>query len=99
MARHPWLLEEATAQYVSLGPRMEPTKRANFFATLEAIRSFAPGAAFDDRFIVTPISGEGSAHVKGNSVAPAAVAAGQSDITVHVLATCLMRAQGGPYRG
>jgi len=100
LSQRPWVLEEAGAQFMSLGARMQPTRRGNFFATITALRGYAPNAIVDDRFVASPLWSQAVINVRGSDTAPASVAAAQIDVTVHVLATWLMRARGGgPYRG
>jgi hypothetical protein len=95
----PWLFEEATAQFTALGPKMEPTRRANFVLTMRLIRRMAPNVVVDDRFVAGPLVVPGLIHVRGNDYVPPVIAAGQAEVTIHVLASWLMRERGGPYRG
>jgi hypothetical protein len=105
-AKRPWLLDETTAQFVSLGRQMQPTRHANFFATVEMIRRLVPGAIVDDRYVNGSLVSQGLFNVRGRDSVPpvvgavgvSAVASGQIDLTVHALATWLMRDRTGPYR-
>jgi hypothetical protein len=97
--RRPWVLEEATAQFLSLGPKMQPTRRANFLATVTMMRRFAPGAIFDDRFATHPVATQATTQVHAGESAPPPVATAIVDTTMHILATTLLADRGGPYRG
>jgi hypothetical protein len=97
-SRRPWLLGEASAQFVSLGPRMQPTRRANFFATLAAVRQLAPDAVFDDRFVTHPQTSSVALQVHGADAVPAVSTGATLDVTVHILAAWLQRDRSGPYR-
>ena len=97
--RRPWLLEEQTAQYVSLGPKMLPTRHQNFFATIDLVRDHAPRAVFDDRFVEHPLSSAALVQVRGSESATPSTFGANLDLTVQVLAQWMMRDRGGPYRG
>jgi hypothetical protein len=94
----PWLLEEATAQFVGLGRDMQPTRHGNFFATIAAMRRYAPNAVFDDRFVASPIISHGTVHLHGQATAPPQPPPALADLTVNILAATLSRDRGGPYR-
>jgi hypothetical protein len=98
-SRTPWLLDEATAQFRSLGASMQPTRRGNFLATLARVRQCAPHAIVDDRFVTYPRTSSVVLHVRGNDPAGPAPAGPGVDLMVHILAEWLMRDRGGPYRG
>jgi hypothetical protein len=97
-ARTPWLLDEATAQFLSLGARMQPTRRANFFTTITQLREHAPHAIVDDRFVTSPRTASVVLHVRGTDATPKVAAGASVDLVVHVLAEWLMRDGSGPYR-
>jgi hypothetical protein len=97
-ARTPWLLDEATAQFLSLGARMQPTRRANFFTTITQLREHAPHAIVDDRFVTSPRTASVVLHVRGTDATPKVAAGASVDLVVHVLAEWLMRDRSGPYR-
>ncbi len=97
-SRRPWLLEEGTAQFLSLGAAMQPTRRANFFTTLARIRDLAPHAIVDDRFVTSPRTASTVLHVRGTDATPKVAAGASVDLVVHILADWLMRDRGGPYR-
>jgi hypothetical protein len=98
-SRRPWVLEEATAQFLSLGPKMQPTRRANFLATVAMMRRFAPQAIFDDRFATHPVATHVTTQVHAGESAPPPAASVVVDTAVHILATMLLADRGGPYRG
>jgi hypothetical protein len=95
----PWLLEEATAQFRGLGPAMQPTRRANFLATVARVRQLAPHAVVDDRFVSHPRTAAVVVHVRGGETAAPVPAGADVDLLVHILASSLMARRGGPYRG
>lgn len=95
----PWVLEEATAQFLSLGAAMQPTRRANFLATVAAVRRLARGTPVDDRFVASPLSSPGVLHTRGADPAPPPVTPPMTDLTMHILAGMLLQHGRGPYRG
>lgn len=98
-SRRPWVLEEQTARYFGLGPKMRATSHENFLVTVNLLREVAPHAVFDYRFVKEPQSAEGLTIVSGNQSAPASMSGVNLDVMVHLLGHWLMRNQGGPYRG
>jgi hypothetical protein len=96
--RTPWLLDEATAQFLSLGAAMHPTRRANFFTTVAQLRDHAPHAIVDDRFVTSPRTASAVLHVRGNDATPKVAAGASVDLVVHILAGWLQRDRSGPYR-
>jgi len=98
-ARLPWLLEEATAQFLSLGEAMQPTRRGNFFATVARIRRFAPRALVDDRYVTSPLVSASTVKVRGAESGAVGLAGVPVELTVQVLAEWLTRDRSGPYRG
>ena len=77
---------------------MQPTRRANFFSTVAAVRRLAPEAVVDDRFVASPLVSQASVHVRGTDAAPVSQPAGLIDLTVTILAGWLQRDRRGPYR-
>ena len=95
--RRPWVLRQSTAQYLSLGPRMRPTRPENFAVIVHVLRERAPRAKFDDRFAVHPRTTSDGIHVHGNATVAAPSDAG-TDLAVHLLARSLQAASGGVFR-
>jgi hypothetical protein len=98
VSQRPWVLEEASAQFMSLGRDMHPTRRANFFWTVAAIRRYAPNAVVDDRFVASPLVAQGVIYARGAESAPSSMAVTLVDLTVNILGAWLQRGRGGPYR-
>ncbi len=98
VGQRPWLLEEASAQFLTLGREMQATRHANFFATIAILRRLAPEAVVDDRFVTSPLTSHGTVYVRGNETAPPPTAAAIVDLTVSILAGWLQRDRRGPYR-
>jgi hypothetical protein len=96
--QRPWVIEETTAQFLSLGARMQPTRRANFLTTLGSIRRLAPQAIVDDRFVAYPLTSTGLLRVRGSEQAPAMSPSIDVDATIHILARWLLGEYRGPYR-
>ncbi len=96
--QRPWVIEETTAQFLSLGIRMQPTRRANFLTTLGSIRRLAPQAIVDDRFVACPLTSTALLRVHGSEQAPAMSPSIDVDATIHILAEWLLGAYRGPYR-
>jgi hypothetical protein len=96
--RRTWMLHEREGQYLSLGPKMQPTQRANFKVTLDILRERAPSAIFDDRFVTSPRALESVAQVRGHDAPTPELTDRAVEILVHALATWLLSSRGGPYR-
>lgn len=94
----PWVVHEREAQYLSLGQRMQPTRRANFMSTIALIREHARGAIFDDRFVKSPIHTQDFIMVSGSDEARSDIAPRGVDVQATLLALWLERSSGGPYR-
>jgi hypothetical protein len=97
--RPPWLLEEETAQYISLGDRMQPTRHQNFITTVNRFRDLAPEAVFHDRLVSRPQPVDNFVQVHGHPSGSPSTAVASLDLTVQILARWMMRDRGGPYRG
>lgn len=97
--RPPWLLHEREAQYLGLGPQMQPVRRTNFNVTLGLVREHARDALFDDRFVKTPINATDFVHVLGSDEPRADVAPRGVEVQATLVALWLERSRGGPYRG
>lgn len=98
-ARPPWILHEREAQYLALGPRMQPVRRTNFNVTIGLVREHARQAVFDDRFVKSPINTTDFVHVFGSDEARADIAPRGVEVQATLLALWLERARSGPYRG
>jgi hypothetical protein len=97
-SRRPWVLDEATAQFSSLGPSMQPTRRANFHTTISKVRQLAPGVVIDDRFVAAPLAASETVRVRDHDSVLTPAGGATADLLVNVLAAWLMRAHEGPYR-
>jgi hypothetical protein len=93
----PWLLHEREARYLALGAAMQPTRHANFAATVALLRARS-SAVFDDRFAGRPRGTSQLLHIRGHDAAAPSLSDTNIDLTVHFLAAWLARGQGGPYR-
>jgi hypothetical protein len=94
--QQPWILHERDAQFLSLGPRMQATRRANFGVTLDVLREHARGAIFDDRFVRHSLTSTELIAIVGTSAATISTAPQGVDIIVSLLAQWLIRGRGGP---
>jgi hypothetical protein len=96
--RRPWMLHEREARYMSLGAQMQSTQRANFLVVLEILRSRAPAAIFDDRFVASPRIVSNVLQVRGHESPNPELKSSSVEVQVHALATWLLTSHGGPYR-
>jgi hypothetical protein len=94
----PWLLHEREVRYLGLGPKMQPTQRANFGATIALLRERAPHIVVDDRFVRTPLATTDFIAITGIGPANLSTAPRGVDVIVRALASHLLRSRGGPYR-
>jgi hypothetical protein len=95
----PWLLHEREARYLALGPKMQPTQRANFVATVALLREHAPHVIVDERFVAHPLASADFIAVTGTGPVNVSTAPRGVDVIPRALAEWLLRGRGGPYRG
>lgn len=92
-----WLLRAGNGRYLALGPDLKTTQHENFRTTVAKLRALAPRAAYDDRFVRSPINAQGVLIARGNDSA-SSHGDSRTDLALQALAGLYVVRAEGPYR-